>query len=230
MRKALKTVAGFAVLGAATMAAPASADLVLSQVIVDLTPDKVPRVDIDASNTGKERIYVVADPFEIVDPGKPGERRVANPDPAQLGLLVTPQKMILEPGEHKLVRIASIAPSSTAERIYRVTIKPVAGDVSSANTALKILVGYDVLVIVRPSVMTGTVTGVRNGDRLVLTNTGTTNVEIYEGKQCDAKGADCKPLIARRLYAGASLEQAIDPGRPVDYSIKIGLAVEKKRF
>ena len=223
-------LAAVGVLAALSLAAPASADLVLNQVIVDLVPDKVPRLDIEATNTGKERIYVVAEPFEIVHPGKADEARVANPDPATLGLLVTPQKMILEPGERKLVRIASIAPRGTAERIYRVTIKPVIGDVSATNTALKVLVGYDVLVIVRPSVMTGIVTGVRSGNRLVLTNAGTTNVEVYEGKQCDAAGAHCATLPARRLYAGASWDQPIDPARPVDYRIKTGDKVEQKRF
>lgn len=226
MRKLLTAAA----LAGASVAAPASADLVLNQVVVDLLPDQVARMDIDASNTGKERIYVVAEPAEIVDPGKPTERRVANPDPAASGLLVTPQKMILEPGEHKLVRIAAIAPRGNTDRIYRVTIKPVAGDVSAAESALKILVGYDVLVIVRPASMTGTVTGTRRDGRLLLANTGTTNVEIYGGAQCDAKGADCRTLPARRLYAGTRWEQPIDPARPVDYRIKTGLRVEQKRF
>ena len=225
-----KAFAALGTLMAAAIAAPASADLVLNQVIVDLAPDKVPRLDIEATNTGKERIYVVADPFEIVHPGRPDERRVTDPDPAALGLLVTPQKMILEPGERKLVRIASIAPRSAQERIYRVTIKPVIGDVSAPNTALKVLVGYDVLVIVRPSVMTGTVTGARAGNHLVLTNTGTTNVEVYDGKQCDAAGTTCTPLPARRLYAGATWDQPIDPTRPVDYRIKTGDKAEQKRF
>ncbi len=224
---------GYAAIGivaALSLAAPASADLVLNQVIVDLTPDKVPRFDIEATNTGKERIYVVADPFEIVHPGRPDEARIANPDPAALGLIVTPQKMILEPGERKLVRIASIAPRNTGERIYRVTIKPVIGEVSAPNTALKVLVGYDVLVIVRPTAMTGIVTGVRNGNHLVLTNTGTTNVEVYDGRQCDTTGTHCTALPARRLYAGASWDEPIDPSRPVDYRVKTGDKAEQKRF
>ena len=218
------------VLAAASLATPAAADLVLNQVIVDLTPDKAPRLDIEASNTGTERIYVVADPAEIVHPGQPDEARVATPEPAALGLLVTPQKMILEPGERKLIRIASIAPRSLTERIYRVTIKPVVGDVSANGTALKILVGYDVLVIVRPSVMTGTVTGQRTGNHLTLSNTGTTNVEMYDGRQCDPAGTNCTALSARRLYAGASWDQTIDPNRPITYRIKTGQKVEQKTF
>lgn len=228
MHNAVKTLA--AILGATMLAGPASADLVLSQMVVDLPPRAPPRVDVEASNTGSERIYVVADPAEIVDPGKPGERRVASPDPAVLGLLVTPQRMILEPGERKLIRIAAIAPRTMHERIYRVTIKPVAGDVAAQATALKLLVGYDVLVMVRPSVLDGTVNGIRSGTGLALTNAGTTNVELYEGKQCDSSGKDCRVLPPKRLYAGATWSQTVDPARPVEYRIKTGQTTLVKRF
>lgn len=211
-------------------ATPARADLVLSQVVVDLTPDAPPRTDIEAWNDGTERMYVIAEPAEVVAPGTPGEHRVSTPDPAALGLLVTPQKLILEPGQRELIRIASIAPRSTQERIYRITVKPVAGEVKAAGSALKILIGYDVLVIVRPSVMTGTVTAQRSGARIVLRNDGTTNVELYEGRQCAAGAKDCKTLPPKRLYAGASWEQPIDPSRPVEYKIKTGKTTDVKTF
>lgn len=227
MRNALKVVAALA---ATMLAGPAWADLVLSQVVIDLPPTAPPRVDVEAWNNGPERIYVVADPAEIVNPGKPDERRVATPDPAALGLLVTPQRMILEPGERKLIRIAAIAPRTMKERIYRVTVKPVAGDVVAQTTALKLLVGYDVLVMFRPTVLDGTVTGVRTGATIALTNAGTTNVELYEGKQCDATGKDCRALPPKRLYAGVSWSQPIDPARPVEYRIKTGQTTLVKRF
>ena len=227
MHTAFRAAAAAIAIGAAS---PAAADLVLNMVVVDLVPGQPPRADIEASNTGSERIYVVAEPAEIVNPGRPDERRVASPDPAALGLLVTPQKMILEPGERKLVRIAAIAPPARTDRIYRVTIKPVAGDVSAATSALKILVGYDVLVIARPAVMTGTVTATRTGASMTLANTGTTNVELYEGRQCDPAGKNCAPLPSRRLYAGATWTIAIDPARPVDYKVKTGNAVAGQRF
>ncbi|MDQ0837406.1 fimbrial biogenesis chaperone [Sphingomonas faeni] len=215
---------------AGTWATPAYADLVLSQVVVDMLPNAAPRVDVEASNTGKERMYVVAEPSEIVDPGKPEERRQASPDPAVTGLLVTPQKMILEPGERKLLRIAAVAPRGARDRIYRVTVKPVTGEITAAGSALKVLVGYDMLVIVRPTVLSGTITGQRNGASLALANTGSTNVEIYDGRQCDANGKDCRALPPKRLYAGASWTQSIDPARRVDYKIKTSTIVENKSF
>ncbi|AIT07635.1 hypothetical protein MC45_16095 [Sphingomonas taxi] len=225
MRRSLATVVT-AVAVAGLGAQPAAANLVLSQVVVDLTPAGPPRADVEAWNTGAERMYVVAEPASIVDPGTPAERRVASADPAESGLLVTPQKMILEPGERKLIRIAAVAPRAARDRVYRVTVKPVAGDVSAAGSALKVLVGYDMLVIVRPAVMAGEVAGRRDGTTLVLTNTGSTSVELYEGRQCTAAGGDCRPLPAKRLYAGATWSQPIDPARPVAYKVKTGLMVK----
>ncbi|MEG8016096.1 hypothetical protein [Sphingomonas sp. 22R3R2A-7] len=211
-------------------ATPARADLVLSQVVVDLAASGPPRADIEAWNTGAERMYVVAEPAEIVDPGTPRERRVASVDPAASGLLVTPQKLILEPGERRLLRIAVIGARRARDRIYRVTVKPVAGEISAAGSALKLLVGYDMLVIVRPPVLAGTITATRAATALVLANTGSTNVELYEGRQCDAAGKDCRTLPPRRLYAGADWTQTIDPDRPVDYRVKTGTSVETRRF
>ena len=215
---------------AALVAPPAAANLVLNQAVVDLAPTAPPRADVEAWNNGTERMYVVAEPASIVDPGTPGERRVAGADPAESGLLVTPQKMILEPGERKLIRIAAVAPRGARDRVYRVTVKPVAGEVSAAASALKVLVGYDMLVIVRPATMTGEVSARRDGGTLVLTNAGTTSVEMYDGQQCGAGGGDCRTLPSRRLYAGASWSQPVDPARPVAYKVKTGLMVKTMTF
>jgi len=45
-------------------------------------------------------------PTEIVNPGRPDERRVAHPDPRQLGLLVSPNRLVLGPGEREIVRLS----------------------------------------------------------------------------------------------------------------------------
>jgi P pilus assembly chaperone PapD len=209
---------------------PASADMVLDKVILDFTPDAPARDDIEVWNNGTERLYVMVEPNEVIAPGQAGEHRIADPDPAKLGLLVTPQRLILEPGERRLVRIAAIVPRGTQDRIYRVTIKPVVGDVSAAQTALKVMVGYDALVIYRPAAPTGTVTATRAGKSIVFTNDGNSNVEMYQGRQCDAAGKDCRDLPARRLYAGARWEQPLERDTPVEYRITTGRTSVVKRF
>ncbi len=204
---------------ALTAAQDAHANLVLSNVILDLTPGTPPAQDIEVWNNGSERSYVVAEPVEVVAPGTPQEQRVAEPDPGVSGLLVTPQRMILEPGQRRLLRVAAVKPRGSGDRIYRVAVKPVAGDVTAANTALKVMVGYDVLVIQRPEKLDGAVSAERAGDRITFRNTGNTNVEMFDGQQCDAAGKDCRSLPANRLYAGAQWQVIIDPSRQVDYRI-----------
>ena len=98
------------------LAADAHAEMVLSQVIVDLLPSKPPREDIEVWNDGDERMYVLAEPFEILAAGTPAEQRVAVTDPERAGLLVSPLRLVLEPGERRAIRVAAIGPRSAADR------------------------------------------------------------------------------------------------------------------
>ena len=214
-------------LGAATAA---NADMVLSQVIVDLLPGKAPREDIEVFNDGPERIYVLAEPFEIQNPGQPTEQRVPVPQAESASLLVSPLRLVLEPGERRMIRVAAIGPRPASDRIYRVTIRPVAGAVESAQSALKVFVGYDTLVLVRPERVTGDVEGLRNGRTLVLRNAGNTAQEMFDGEQCDAAGANCQALPAKRIYPGASWEVPLPYDTPVTYHASVGPTVRERRF
>jgi P pilus assembly chaperone PapD len=221
------SLAAVLALGATSLA---QAEMVLSQVIVDLMPGKPLRDDIEVWNDSRERMYVAADPFEIRNPGTPQEQRVPAADPEQSGLLVAPQRLVLEPGERRLVRIAATGERPGADRIYRVSIKPVAGAVTADRSALKVLVGYDTLVLVRPAQFTGDVTGQRTGKTLTLTNAGNTSQELFDGRQCDASGKDCRDLPAKRLYAGATWSQPMPFDTPVSYKASIGGTVRQRTF
>ena len=210
--------------------ATAHADMVLSQVIIDLPPSAPPYQDIEVWNSEVERIYVVAEPSEILSPGNADERRVQEPDPQKLGLLVTPNRLILEPGERKLIRVATIAERTSQEHIYRIAIKPVVGDITAKASSLKILVGYDALVIVRPLAPHSNITATREARSLVLRNEGNTNAELFDGKQCDVANKNCVPLPPKRLYAGTSWQQSLTHDGPVTYTIKTGDEVATRSF
>jgi P pilus assembly chaperone PapD len=155
---------------------------------------------------------------------------VSNPDPAVSGLLVTPQRLVLEPGQRRVIRISAVAPHGEADRIYRVTIRPVAGDISANASALKILFGYDTLVLFRPARIVGEVTATRNGRQIIIRNDSNTAQELFEGRQCDDEGRNCKSLPATRLYAGASWEQTLEYDTPVEYQVSFGQGASSKRF
>ena len=211
-------------------AAPARAEMVLSQVIVDLQPGKPSHDDIEVWNDGPERMYVVAEPAQIQSPGMPAERRVRIADPAVSGLLVTPQRMVFEPGQRRIMRVAALLPRDMSERIYRVTVKPVAGPVTAETTALKVLLGYDVLVLVRPQQIAGDVSATRNARKLTFRNGSNSAQEVFDGRQCDAAGKNCKTLPATRLYAGAQWTIDLSYDTPVEYRLTTGNGSSVKRF
>jgi len=217
----LRLLRGVALAAAATLAVPqvAAAEIVLSQLVLDLAPGKPARGDIEVWNNDKERAYVVVEPYEVTNPGAPAMQRRTDPDPEKLGLLVTPMRMILEPGQRKLLRVSAIGPLPAREKVYRVTVKPTVGAVKSNVTGLKLLIGYDVLVLVRPAAAAvPRLTGRRNGDKLTIRNEGVASVELAAGKACRAKNA-CQDLPGKRLYAGAEWTVDAPAGVPVDYAV-----------
>lgn len=196
----------------------AHAELALSHLVVQLQPGQKAREDIEVANNSAERAYVVVEPSEIVNAGMAGERRHQEQDPERRGLLVTPARMILEPGQRKLVRVSTLLPAAAEERVYRVTVKPVAGELQSTSGGLKILVGYDVLVLVRPSKPQTDVRSERVGNDLKLRNLGNASVELVNGRQC-SQPKSCKELPGKRLYPGAEWVQNLNSSGLVEYTV-----------
>lgn len=214
---------------AATVAPPAAnAQIALSNLVVEISPGKDARQDVEVLNTGADRAYVAVEPAEIVNPGTPAEVRRTDPDPEKLGLLVAPSRMILEGGQRKLIRIAELAPPGDRERIYRVTVKPVVGPLASDQSGLKVLIGYDVLVMVRPARPQASISVTRSGDTVTFHNDGNVSVELEQGRQCDASGKLCSDLPGKRLYSGAQWATQLKPGNHPEYMLRSpGQAVRK---
>jgi len=219
--RAILIGAFLAVAGLAEPIGMAHAELLVSQLVVELAPGEHRRSDVEIMNSGPERIFVSVEPREILHPGTPAESGRSDPDPEGLGLLVSPARLILDPGQRKLLRIASIA-TSDRERVFRVTVKPVVGQLESEASGLKVLVGYDMLVIVRPDAPNPHVTAARANGRLILTNDGNVSVELDDGKGCDSAMKNCQALPGGRLYVGATKTIAVGPGRRVTYKAKAG--------
>ena len=218
-----------AILALAAAPNAARAGLSVAPVIVDVPPNQPPRGDVELFNDGTETLYVVVEPARIEHPGDADETRVRLVDPQALGLLATPNRLVLEAGQRKFVRLAFLQPPGDTDRIYRVTVKPVIGDVKASETGLKILIGYDLLVIQRPAKPDASLVASRDGGTLTLKNAGNTNAELFQGQQCDAQ-RHCTPLPGHRLYAGTSWSVPIQPGLPVDYSVKVGAKITAQHF
>lgn len=212
------------------LCSPAQARLGVSPVILDFQPDQPRSNDIELFNDGTDRVYVVVEPSEIKGAGTPAEQRIQMPDPKELGLLAAPNQLILEPGQRRFLRIVMLNDPADVDRIYRVTVKPVVGEIESSTTGVKILVGYDVLVIQRPLRPKSAIVGSRSATTLTLTNGGNSNAELFSGRECDAGKRHCNDLPGHRLYAGASWTVPIIANDSVEYSIKTGATVSTQNF
>jgi P pilus assembly chaperone PapD len=198
---------------------PASAELTVSQLIVELRPSAA-TADIEIANDSRERTYIAIEPREIISPGLAAERPFVSPDPETLGLIASPTRMVLEPRQRRTMRLAAIGSDLPRERVYRVTIKPVAGEVTSEQSGLKLLVGYDLLVLVRPKRPVLALVAKRDQHQLTLVNNGNASVELSEGKLCNNNGTPCRPLPSKRLYAGASWTQPFTAAAIGEYRVR----------
>ena len=199
---------------------PASAELRLSELIVELQPGRTVREDVEVWNDGPDRAFVAAEPREMIDPGADPQASRRDPDPEKLGLLVSPARMILEPGQRRLLRIASVSADAAREHVYRVTVKPVVGALHSEASGIKLLVGYDLLVLVRPAEASADVVARRNGRTLTFENKGNVSVELVDGRQCGAGKGSCSQLPAKRLYVGGSWTVQLPADGPAEYVLK----------
>lgn len=212
----------------------AFANMVLSEAIIHFEPGKPLRKDIEVENPSSENLYVEISPSVVSDPGTKSEQRVAITDPRESGLLVTPNKIVVPPGGRKLVRLVSLEPLGDEERVYRVTFKPVVGDIESEHIGIKVLIGYEVLVLMQPASPDPNLVTKRNGKTLSFENKGNTNVLLREGKQCPKGVAQdsekCESLRGKRLYPGNSWSVELPYNKPVDYQISVGTKNSIKTF
>ena len=205
---------------------PVSANMVLSEAIVHFEPGKPLRRDIEVENSGSENLYVEIEPKIVLDPGTENESRKSIGDPREAGLLVTPNKLVVPPGGRKLVRLVSLQPLGEDERVFRVTFKPVVGDVESEQIGIKILIGYEVLVLMQPATPAPNLVAKRTGKTMLFSNEGNTNVLLREGKQCpsgkESDSDECESLRGKRLYPGNRYTVELPYNQPVEYQMSIG--------
>jgi P pilus assembly chaperone PapD len=227
IRPVFRTIVAAVALGLPVAAAQSA--LQLSHLIVELQPGKHDRQDVEVANDGPEDAYVEIDPREIVDPGKPSESARQDADPQKLGLLVSPARLILQAGQRRLIRIATLDPTAQRERVYRVTVKPVVGKLTATQSGLKVLLGWDMLVLVRPTTPNVAVSATRNGNSITFYNDGNESIVLTDGRQCASPG-QCIALADKRLYVGASWTEQLKGSAPVEYTVESADRSDRKRF
>lgn len=168
---------------------------------------------IVVTNDGKDLAFVTVRVRSVDAPGERDEKLRFDPNPAALGLLATPNRMVLEPGERRAIRLLAMQPAGLADRVWRVHIAPSIGKLKEGQSGIAFEIAYDALIIQRAAQGKPAVRGTRSGKLLTLTNGGNSFAMISAVEQCRAQA--CTKLPGKRLYAGktwiADLPDAADP-------------------
>lgn len=191
---------------------PVNAQIIVDQSVLEFDPSQKTR-DLEVRNEGKDKIYLDLKLFEIIDPHTDNSQRVKLADPRTAPMLVSPEQVLVLPGQRKRVRVIMREPAGDIDRVFRLSVKPYTGKVNlgpgeagKTTSGIKVLVGYEILLLSRPEKLTPQMKIERSESSLALTNTGNTNVLLRKISQCEKTGDDCIELQPNRLYAGERLE------------------------
>jgi len=203
---------------------PSHADVQLSDFFVDLSEDS--RVNaIYAANQGDETLYLKITATEVIDPAstEPTIRDVKNP--RELGLLVSPQRLVIQPGDEGRIRLVALA-EPQEDRFYKIAVEPVTGALETdGQVGVKIMVGYSAWAFIRPKGAEPIVSATRDGRMLTVMNSGATLARMTAGKQC--AGVICEQIDTFRVLAGQ--EKTIElphADRPASFKVRWGGASE----
>lgn len=215
----------------------ADATMRLDRTIVRFDPRGPDRQDVIVFNPDTETMYVEVEVLDVINPGTASEEHIRIIDPRGMDLIASPRKMVVQPGGRKLLRLVNLGGHGDVERIFRVNVKPVPGEMVAHRSAIKVLVGFQLLVIVPPAEpVVDLVSDWRSG-RLEFENRGTTNVLVYRGVQCrreqdldDRDTGDCRQIVGIRLYPGNDWVPDLPFDTPVEFLVDADGRASRRRF
>ncbi len=210
----------------------AQSQITVSRSVIEFGKDGVIQ-DIEVMNTGDFKIYLDMTIAEIIDPESESPTRVQLDDPRTAPVLVSPKQLLVPPGERKRMRVILREPAVERDRVFRLAVKPYTGALKIDDTvgdkkasAIKVLVGYDLLLLSRPVNANPDVMVTRHVDHIEFVNKGNTNVLLRKIQQCDLAESDCEELQPNRLYAGESYTVTLPKiGTSEEYPVKVWKAV-----
>lgn len=182
----------------------------LGSVIVDFRDPKTKFIDVPVynSNDDGKKAFVKATVYEVLNPGTEKEQKVEVEKNKKNSLIVSPQKMIIPYDGQKNIRFVSLYNNLKEDKIFRVKVEPIVGNFETkAKQAVKLLIAYETLVMIRPENPEPKVEGTRVGNVLTFKNTGNTNILSRGGIQCPKGESDkekCSEIPGFRLYSGNS--------------------------
>ena len=211
----------------------AHAAMEVDRNIVTFQAGSAPREDVTVFNRGEEPLFAEIEVLDVRNPGTDEEERVVVRDPESIGLVASPRRLMVPAGSRRLVRLVNLEGHGDEERVYRVNVRPVAGEMEAGAMGVHILVGYQLLVFVPPVEPRVELDARREGNRLHLHNRGNVNIRLFRGRQCDPPGdtdADCVSVESIRLYPGNEHSVELPRDAPVDYRMQADGSTRNRTF
>jgi len=189
--------------------------------------------DINVQNNGEEVAYVNTAISTLVWDKNSISEQVPVQDPRKSGLMTSPNKLILQPGEMRKVRIQRTQPASDIERLYMVRVSPVVVDKNitdpdhqeelkasgKVEASVKILIAYSARISVLPIKGRADFEIKRDGKKAYIINKGNLSVLFSQGKQCVSKD-ECVELATKLVYPNTTYTVELPDALPVTYSAK----------
>ncbi|MEM8501193.1 MAG: fimbria/pilus periplasmic chaperone [Pseudomonadota bacterium] len=183
---------------------PTHADMRVDRAIVYFDPDAPPRQDVEVSNLSDENLFLQVEVLEVRNAGTEQEQRKLVTDLDSIGFIASPANSVIPPKGRRNIRLLNLREPDDQERIYRVTFKPVLPELTARTNAIKLLVAYQSLIVIRPKKIDIDIASESNTDGLLLRNNGNANVFLQNGRACHTASKECFDLPSKRLYAGNS--------------------------
>lgn len=213
----------------------ASAQISVNRSVIEFSNDS--RVqDIEILNTGDFKVYLDLKVAEIINPETDTPKRMELSDPRSTPVLVSPRQLLVPPGTRKRVRVIMRESTGDTDRIFRLAVKPYTGKAridapgaGKTSSAIRVLVGYDLLLIARPSDKNPQVKVKRDDNSIEFHNAGNTNVLLRRIVQCDsgvdlkeATGEQCVEMQPNRLYAGETYKVKLPKsGNSTEFPVQV---------
>lgn len=220
---------------------PLVADISVSTMRIDFAPGHPRYQDLTVSNRGGETAYITAS-VQYLEREKEKTIYREVPVGAKERLVASPSRAVIGPGATKVIRLFTTDQDLAEDRVYQVVIKPEEGELDlddqgdvtakkRLRTAVKVMVGYGVTVIVRPENLNPTFDGKREGKSLTVTNTGNTTLLFQRTSQCDpAPPGVCQNVDGKMILPHATWRTSLPYDAPIGFSYNYGGAGIEKVF
>lgn len=209
------------------------AGVMLNRAIVIFDDSDQARQDVIVSNdSDSDRLFVSVTPFLVMNPGTEERELAPLSIDEDAGLLVTPNKLLIEPSGSAIVRMLNMAEPDINEVYYRINFTPIqkpieferqeGEELEQSQMLVTIALAYQALVIVPPLEPKALPRFTRTGKTVVFTNPGNSFYLLRDGVQCSPDDPDdCVDLTSKRVYPGNEYVVELPFDGPAQYVARV---------